>query len=80
MHELYIVVTHETKEWWATSLSQFNTNNENFLVWQKNITESSHAKSYNYNYNTDEAGKSVAIDLWTFSTKDELLDFYKISI
>jgi hypothetical protein len=75
MYELYIVTTHESWDWWFTSLSRFNTTNEDFLSWQKKITESSNAKSYNFNINSLN---NVATDLWTFSTKDELLDFYKM--
>lgn len=74
MYELYIVTTHTSWDWWFTLLKQFNTTNDDFLVWQRQITEASTAKSYNFSMN--EVAKSIGTDRWTFSTKEDLIEFY----
>ena len=74
MYELYIVTKHTSWDWWDSLLPQFNTTNNDFLAWQRQITESSTAKSYNFSINGLTNG--VAIDRWTFLTKEDLIEFY----
>lgn len=74
MYELYIVTTHTSWNWWFTFLKQFNITNGDFLAWQRQITEASTAKSYNFSMN--EVAKSIGTDRWTFSTKEDLIEFY----